>query len=145
MKWRIITLWLIVKYWLWKWYWRIWPPKGHSKIWVEAPLDAGNQAGIAVGRIYSGGGPFGPATKAEFNPRDYGVVAVKTNEKEESEMPEVIESPVFGTSNVPSDDVLEELERMSRRYPVALFALLNKKLNERGFMFSFSSLDEEVE
>jgi len=40
-----------VKYFFWKWYWRIFPPKGHKKQWQEVPYDLVNPNAIAIGII----------------------------------------------------------------------------------------------
>jgi len=74
---RLYQLYIRIKYKLWKYYWRIFPPKGHPKTWKEIPIDLVNPDAVAIGIIYSGG-PWGPATKVIFNNKDYGVVGVKT-------------------------------------------------------------------
>lgn len=78
---NILRIKIRIKYFFWKWYWRIFPPK-KIKQWEEESFDCANSNGIAVGRIHPFGNPFTmPATKIKFDPVNYGVIAIRSNKE----------------------------------------------------------------
>lgn len=70
-------LYIRIKYFFWKHYWRIFPPKGHPQFWRDREYDYSNKNGIALGAITNFGNPFFvKTTKVFFNNKDYGIVRV---------------------------------------------------------------------
>jgi hypothetical protein len=60
-------------------------------------------------------------------------------------MSKIIDSPVFGKTEIADGEAEEALREMINRYPVSAFGLVNKKLNERGLCLCIDALPDKRE
>ena len=57
-------------------------------------------------------------------------------------MQDMIDSPIFGKTRLPSDEERVEIKKLCQSLPIGVFGELNKILNARGFCITIDKITD---